>query len=86
MNWLKNNIIWLIGGIGVLVLFFRDLIMEYLIKSAKRISNKAKVDDERLKVEIKSAEEMAEEERKKAEEAKKEAETIKVDTNWHKDE
>lgn len=86
MSWLKNNFIWIISALGVVILFFRDLLLEYLIGSAKRISNKAKVNDEQLKVEIKSAEEMAEEERKKAEEAKKEAETIKVDSDWHKEE
>jgi len=83
--WEKNKIIFFILLPLVLLVFFKDFILELLIGSARKMANKAKEKDSSLKAEEDKLNNDAEKHKTEADRLNDEIENGKdPDEDWHK--
>lgn len=84
MKVLKEYWMLILGGIVAILYFFREIIIDLLISSARNVSNEARDQDEKLAAEQKKDEARAEFSKNAAEMKEKEIKKIEGDEEWHK--
>lgn len=82
--WNNNKIFFFLLLPIILIVLFKDLLLDLVIGSARKILNDAKKKDEGLRSEQEWAEAIANEKKKQADELGKQAENVDEDENWHK--
>jgi len=90
-NWIKNlwnsnKLLFLLLLPLVFIIFFKDLILEYLIGSARKMSNEAQEKDHVLQTEEEKLNLEAENMRAKAAQLGENANNVGKDENWNKKE
>lgn len=82
--WKDNKILFLLLLPLITLYFLRDIIINLLISSSRKISKEARKRDDELRAEQDSANAAADAKRKQAEEREKQIENLEDDESWHK--
>ncbi len=82
--WNKNKLVFILLLPIVLIVFFKDLIFSYLVKSSNDKVDKTKAKDEELKQKAKAANEQADKAKQEADKLEKEIKDIEGDEDWHR--
>lgn len=82
--WKNNKLLFIIAIPLILIVVLRDVIMNLLIGSARKIANKAKVEDSKLKAEEDRLNAEADKKREEADKLGEKADNVEKDENWHK--
>lgn len=83
-KYIKNNIFWFLLLFPLaLLLFFKDLILSFIVETAHRQLDKAKNRDKKLSDDVEKLKMEADAAQKKADELEQAVKMIENDENWH---
>lgn len=82
--WSKNKLLFCLLIPLILLVVFKDLIMDYLIGSSRKLVNKTKEEDQKLKAESDKAQQEANDLKESADNKEEQINNLPEDEDWHK--